>query len=245
MKDTLIIYRDWWEAIKSLPTELQPAAFNAICEYAFEGKQPADPIIYAVTALMRSAIDRDKAKWEDVRKKRSDAGKRGLAKRWGKQNPEQTEEITSIANDSKDNKCYQIQSPQPEPATDPQPTDTEELSKLEAEFERFRALYPGNKRGTAIEFGNLKKKYPKKWREIVPLLVPAVERLLAYHKAANEAKAKGAQIFLPNFAYLQTWINNARWTDEYPAIEAPTSPGEALPSTNETDSDTDFGGRQY
>lgn len=243
MKDTLIIYRDWWEAIKSLPANLQPTAFNAICEYAFEGKQPTDPMIFAVTALMRSAIDRDKAKWEAVRKKRSDAGKRGLAKRWGKQNPEQSETIT---NDSKDSRCYQIQSPTPEPTPDPQPTDTEEQTKLEAEFERFRALYPGNKRGAAIEFGNLKKKYPKKWREIVPLLVPAVERLLAYHKAATEANKAGAQIFLPHFAYLQTWINNARWTDEYPAIEAPTSPGEASPSElNETDSDTDFGGRQY
>lgn len=246
MKDTLIIYRDWWEAIKSLPANLQPTAFNAICEYAFEGKQPTDPMIFAVTALMRSAIDRDKAKWEDVRKKRSDAGKRGLAKRWGKQNPEQSETVT---NDSKDSKCYQMPTnaeAQPEPTPDPQPTDTEEQTKLEAEFERFRALYPGNKRGAAIEFGNLKKKYPKKWREIVPLLVPAVERLLAYHKAATEANKAGAQIFLPNFAYLQTWINNARWTDEYPAIEAPTSPGEASPSElNETDSDTDFGGRQY
>ena len=243
MKDTLIIYRDWWEAIKSLPANLQPTAFNAICEYAFEGKQPTDPMIFAVTALMRSAIDRDKAKWEDVRKKRSDAGKRGLAKRWGKQNPEQSETVT---NDSKDSKCYQMQSPQPEPTPAPQPTDTEEQTKLEAEFERFRALYPGNKRGAAIEFGNLKKKYPKKWREIVPLLVPAVEKLLAYHKAATEANKAGAQIFLPHFAYLQTWINNARWTDEYPAIEAPTSPGEASPSElNETDSDTDFGGRQY
>lgn len=246
MKDTLIIYRDWWEVIKGLPTELQPTAFNAICEYAFEGKQPTDPMISAVTALMRSAIDRDKAKWEDVRAKRAEAGKRGLAKRWGKQNPEQSKNTPALANDSKDSECYQMQSPTPELTPDQQPTDTEEQTKLEAEFERFRALYPGNKRGMAIEFGNLKKKYPKKWREIVPLLVPAVEKLLAYYKAATEANKAGAQIFLPHFAYLQTWINNARWTDEYPAIEAPTSPGEASPSElNETDSDTDFGGRQY
>lgn len=246
MKDTLIIYRDWWEVIKGLPTELQPTAFNAICEYAFEGKQPTDPMISAVTALMRSAIDRDKAKWEDVREKRRSAGRRGAqitnAKRWADENQESSKSANA-------DKCRQMPTnaeTQPEPTPDPQPTDTEEQTKLEAEFERFRSLYPGNKRGMAIEFGNLKKKYPKKWREIIPMLVPAVEKLLAYYKAATEANKAGAQIFLPHFAYLQTWINNARWTDEYPAIEAPTSPGEASPSElNETDSDTDFGGRQY
>lgn len=235
MKETLIIYRDWWEAIKSLPTELQPDAFNAICEYAFEGKQPTDPMISAVTALMRSAIDRDKAKWEEVRKKRSEAGKRGLAKRWGKQ--KSNTEI-EIANDSKNSNCYQMQEPQPEAS---------DTSKLEKEFEEFRKLYPGNKRGFAIEFAGFKKKYPKKWREIIPLLVPAVERLLAYHKAANEAKSRGANIFVPNFAYLATWLNNARWEDEYPAIdEPPKTPSKATPSNEAPDySDTDFGGMQY
>lgn len=249
MKDTLILYRDWWKAIKSLPTNLQLEAWDAICAYAFEGKQTDNPVISAVTALMRSAVDREKAKREDVREKRAEAGKRGLAKRWGKQNPEQP----TVASDSKHGNCQPL--PQietvPKPSQSPEqktPTTppTEETSKYEAEFERFRALYPGNKRGMAIEFGNLKKKYPKKWREIIPMLVPAVEKLLAYYKAATEANKAGAQIFLPHFAYLQTWINNARWTDEYPAIEAPTSPGEASPSElNETDSDTDFGGRQY
>lgn len=89
MKETLIIYRDWWEAIKSLPTDMQLKAYNAICEYAFEGKHPEDPMIAAVTALMRSAIDRDNKKWENVRKKRAEAGRRGAAatneKRWGSQ----------------------------------------------------------------------------------------------------------------------------------------------------------------
>lgn len=87
MKETLIIYRDWWEAIKSLPTDMQLKAYNAICEYAFEGKHPEGPMIAAVTALMRSAIDRDNKKWETVRKKRAEAGRRGAAatneKRWG------------------------------------------------------------------------------------------------------------------------------------------------------------------
>lgn len=229
MKDTLIIYRDWWEAINGLPTNLQLEAFQAICSYAFEGKQPEDPMICAVTALMRSAIDRDKAKWEDVRKKRSEAGKRGLAKRWGSNPPTKAEPVANIANDSKDSNCYQKPKLETTPPLQPKPPkppkeNPEELSKLEEQFEAFRQRYPGNKRGLSIEFANLKKKYPKEWKDIIPLLMPAVERLIAYHKAVAEANSRGAKIFVPNFAYLSTWINNARWQDEYSEIVEPKSP---------------------
>lgn len=80
MKETLIIYRDWWEAIRNLPPELRFKAFDSICEYAFEGKQPEDPILGAVTALMRSTIDRDRAKYEEICNKRSKA----IQARWKK-----------------------------------------------------------------------------------------------------------------------------------------------------------------
>lgn len=77
MKDTLIIYRDWWDAIKSLPQEQQLATFHAICAYAFEGTAPDDPMVAAVTMLMRSAIDRNELKWNEIREKRREAGRRG------------------------------------------------------------------------------------------------------------------------------------------------------------------------
>lgn len=247
MKETLIIYRDWWEAIKSLPTDLQLEAWDAICAYAFEGTQTDNPVISAVTALMRSAVDRDKAKWEDVREKRREAGKRGLQKRWGK-----TSEEPTMANDSKNSNCQQMpknktpkETPTPEqekPTSEPKP---ETPSKHEAEFERFRQMYPGSKRGFAVEFGNFKKKYPKTWKELIPLLVPAVERLLAYHKAATEANKAGAKIFIPNFAYLSTWINNARWEEEFQEIPS-TTPKQPEPAKTEPEIEpSDFGGKQY
>lgn len=245
------MYRDWWEVIKSLPTNLQLEAWDAICAYAFEGKQTDNPVISAVTALMRSAVDRDKAKWEDVREKRAEAGKRGLAKRWGKQNPEQP----TVASDSKHGNCQPL--PQietvPKPSQSPEqktPTTppTEETSKYEAEFERFRQMYPGSKRGLAVEFGNFKKKYPKTWKYLIPLLVPAVERLVAYHKAATEANKAGARIFVPNFAYLSTWINNARWEEEFPEIpstQSPQSTQSTILNADPENAPSDFGGKQY
>lgn len=228
MKETLIIYSDWWEAINGLPTNLQLDAYRSICEYAFEGKEPENPIISAVTTLMRSAIDRDNAKYNVVSEKRREAGKRGLEKRWGK-SPKET----------------QPTAPPPDPPKPSAPEPTEELTKLEKEFERFRQAYPGSKRGLSVEFGNFKKKYPKKWKEIIPLLMPAVERLLAHHKAAQEANKQGARVFVPNFAYLATWINQARWEEEYPEIQIPgTTPTPTVKKESENEP-SDFGGREY
>lgn len=225
MKETLIIYRDWWEAINGLPTDLQLDAYRSICEYAFEGKEPENPIISAVTTLMRSAIDRNNAKSQDVRDKRREAGKRGLEKRWGKSTKETA--------------------PPPDPPKPSAPEPTEELTKLEKEFERFRQAYPGSKRGLAVEFGNFKKKYPKQWKEIIPLLMPAVERLLVHHKAAQEANKQGAKIFVPNFAYLATWINQARWEEELPEIQIPGAiPASTVKKAPENEP-SDFGGRKY
>lgn len=225
MKETLIIYRDWWEAINGLPTDLQLDAYRSICEYAFEGKEPENPIISAVTTLMRSAIDRNNAKSQDVRDKRREAGKRGLEKRWGKSQKETA--------------------PPPDPPKPSAPEPTEDLTKLEKEFERFRQAYPGSKRGFSVEFGNFKKKYPKKWKEIIPLLMPAVERLLAHHKAAQEANKQGARVFVPNFAYLATWINQARWEEEFPEI--PISGATPVPTVKKESENepSDFGGREY
>ena len=98
MKETLIIYKDWWEAIKGLPADLQLEAYHSICAYAFEGIVPTNPMIVAVTALMRSAIDRDNAKWEKVCEKRRAAVKA----RWEKHKADQVH-----TNDT--NVCTSIQ----------------------------------------------------------------------------------------------------------------------------------------
>lgn len=239
MKDTLILYRDWWEAIKSLPANLQLEAYNSICEYAFEGTQPTEPMICAVTALMRSAIDRDKAKWEDVRRKRAEAGRRGAIKTNTIKSSQQTRQKSANTD-----KCQQMPTSveiADKTQQEPQNTSPEQPSQLEKDFEDFRKLYPGTKRGLKTEIENLKKKYPKTWREIIPQLMPALKRLLAHHEAA-----KAAGQFTPHFANLATWINNARWEEEFPDIttNVKTTP-ETSEATSQEDDATDFGGRQY
>ena len=79
MKDTLILYRDWWGVIQTLTPEMQLKAFVSLCQYAFEGISPEDPTVSAVTALMRSVIDRDSKRWAEIKEKRSKAGRKGGA----------------------------------------------------------------------------------------------------------------------------------------------------------------------
>lgn len=270
MKETLIFYKDWWEAIKSLPTNMQAEAFNSVCAYAFEGVHPTDPMIAAVTSLMRSAIDRDNAKWESTREKRRQAGRKGGAPK-GNQNASKqakqdnqanacfgsSTETTLIqlkqANQAKQTKQANVCASEEVEAQEV--TDTAETTKtskqakqpvnvyvndnitssneddnitksqksvfsdLESQFEEFRIAYPGRKRGHDTEFEAFKRKH-KNWTEIVPLLMPALQRLIAYNKALQAAGQ-----WVANFANLSTWLYQARWEEELPNI---TSQGSSV-----------------
>lgn len=118
------------------------------------------------------------------------------------------------------------------------PKTAEPSSELEQQFEEFRKAYKGRKRGHKEEFENFKKKNTD-WREIVPLLMPALHRLEEYNAAAVAAGK-----WVPQWANLQTWINQRRWTEELPAVASPTSPQQAQVATPPTGDDyawQDFG----
>jgi len=83
---------------------------------------------------------------------------------------------------------------------------------LQMEFEKFRKLYKGAKRGHLTEFTCLKKKHLD-WRQVIPLLVAAYESQLDWRE-----KAKQANQFVPEHANLQTWLNQRRWEMEMPEI---------------------------
>lgn len=199
---------------------MQLEAYNSICAYAFEGVMPTDPMTAAVTALMRSTIDRDNDKWEKVREKRRAA----IKSRWDKQkavteeqdNTSYTNEYTCIQDKQKnttDTVNVNVN------VNDNVNVIKEKIKKevcvyseLEKQFEEFRKAYPGRKRGHNTELAAFKRKY-KNWTEIVPLLMPALQRLIEYNKAANAAGQWTA-----SFANLSTWLFQARWEEEMPEI---------------------------
>nr|DAX55145.1 MAG TPA: hypothetical protein [Caudoviricetes sp.] len=93
------------------------------------------------------------------------------------------------------------------------PTSIEPETTVELEFERFRKEYPGNKRGFKVEFDNFKKKH-RDYRITAFMLYPALMKL----KEWRDLK-KGMGQFVPEYANLQTWINQRRWEVELEKIE--------------------------
>jgi predicted transcriptional regulator len=89
----------------------------------------------------------------------------------------------------------------------------EQKNDFEKMFDDFRKSYKGNKRGLKAEFENLKKKRPKDWQDVIPKLMPALERMEQWREQAKQAKK-----FVPDYAMLQTWINQCRWETEYETI---------------------------
>lgn len=83
-----------------------------------------------------------------------------------------------------------------------------ELTPIEQQVEAFRKAYPGTKPGLGKFMEILKKK--KKWKDIVPQLMPALARELK-HRIWLEQNNK----FCPDMAMLTTWINQDRYTWEY------------------------------
>lgn len=86
-----------------------------------------------------------------------------------------------------------------------QPSTPEQVT-----FEKARKLYPGAKRGFDKEFVNFKKKH-RDWREVLPLLEPAIQNQIRWRETANGE-------FRPPWKNFPTWINSGWWEFE-PEVE--------------------------
>ena len=228
-KDNIVFYRQWWESIRELDPETQSKVYDALMRFAFEGIEPTDAIARAVTTPMRPTIIRDREKYERIcERNRANGGKGGAPKgnnnarrTTTENNPNQPKTTHSVV--------FEIESRTPEPvivdiAPDVSPptavTVPDAKTDLEQQFDAFRKRYPGTKRGFKIEFDNFKKKNPKTWREIIPLLAPALDRLIEWHERRTAAGQ-----FAPNYKNLATWLNQQCWTEELPEIiENPITP---------------------
>ena len=80
MRNTVIFYKDWYDAVKDFSPDERLKAYDAIMQYAFEGVVPEDKFIRVATALMRTAIDRDNNKYDEV----CERNRRNVMNRWRK-----------------------------------------------------------------------------------------------------------------------------------------------------------------
>ena len=83
------------------------------------------------------------------------------------------------------------------------------MDKEKEIFNSVRELFPGTKKGNDTEYDNFVKKH-KDWKDVLPLLLPAVEKQIKYR--ANIPSDK----FIPEWKNFQTWIYQRCWEDEMP-----------------------------
>lgn len=104
MKNSFILYTDFYDVIKDLTDEQIGKLHRAIYIYQLEDKIiELDAITQIAFKFIRLQLDKNKSKWEETKEKRAEAGKKGNEKRWGvsqKSQMRQTEkqEIAKIAN---------------------------------------------------------------------------------------------------------------------------------------------------
>lgn len=96
-KKSFVAYLSWFDALEEYSDAEVGQLMRALARYAKTGEEPefSDRGMRGNWKFMCSDVKRASDKWDETRKKRSDAGKRGMAKRWGK-----PDDITKITNDS-------------------------------------------------------------------------------------------------------------------------------------------------
>ena len=92
-KKSFLLYCDLIHTVKKLTDEQAGKLFKHALEYVNDLNPETDDIITDLCfEPIRQSLKRDLKKYEKIKQKKSEAGKKGMAKRWGK--------------DNSDNKCY-------------------------------------------------------------------------------------------------------------------------------------------
>ena len=143
MRDSVVFYKSFREAIRDLSEEDQLKAYNAIFDYAFDNKEPEEAgIASAVFKLVKPQIDANNARYENG-KKGAEYGVMGGRPRKENptetprkplENPTQTPNVNVNVNDNDLNICADA------------PHDIkEEEQRLQDNFDILYALYPKKK----------------------------------------------------------------------------------------------------
>ncbi len=96
-KISFLMYLDYEEQFNLLTDEQLGQLMRAIMKYEKTGELPKlDGIVKMAFSFIKQQLDRDNNKWREEKQKRSEAGKKGMSKRWKNDN-------NVIAEDNKDN----------------------------------------------------------------------------------------------------------------------------------------------
>ncbi len=108
-----VYYFDWAETLLDMPAEMRLKIDDAIKRYALYGEEPTDPAVrYSPFALIRQQIDRNNGEYaercERTRQARSEAGRKGNEKRWGKVSQTSQTSLDSDSDSDSDSENIEI-----------------------------------------------------------------------------------------------------------------------------------------
>jgi len=68
MRDSMVFYRNFRDAIEKLPPDIRLEAYEQIFAYAFDEKKPSDGIAGAIVQMIVPQIDKNNKRYEDGKK---------------------------------------------------------------------------------------------------------------------------------------------------------------------------------
>lgn len=95
MKKSCVIYATWADQILNLPPDVAGEYIQAILKYAIYGEdtEPENPFIKAMLVPVKKKLDEDAEAYAEVIKQRSEGGKKGMARRWHKEDITQDKSV--------------------------------------------------------------------------------------------------------------------------------------------------------
>lgn len=215
-RDSFILYTEINEVVKELSDEQKGKLFQAILDYEETGEMPEmDVLVKCVFLPIKRDLDKNDEKWRETARKRSEAGKKGMASRYNKDNNDVTNDNNVITNDNYvkndltnvtvyDNDNVNVNVNDNNIKTIPPKAADDER------FETFWKTYP-KKVG--------KKDAQRAWKKIKPDkdLFDRIIKAVTDWKDSDQWTKDGGQ-YIPNPA---TWLNRGSWDDEIPKVRAP------------------------
>ena len=98
-RKSFVFRKGWSDAISGLPDDVRLEVYEAIIGYGISGETPKQlkPMARLAFNFVKTTLDEDVERYDEIKKARSEAGRKGMEKRWGKK---------SVETDAGDNKCY-------------------------------------------------------------------------------------------------------------------------------------------
>ena len=96
-KKSFVMYLDNKDVFYELNDKQAGRLIKAIFKYQETGEITDDKTLKPLFISLKTTFDRDNKKWEEIKRKRSEAGKKGMENRWGKDN----KKYQNITNNNK------------------------------------------------------------------------------------------------------------------------------------------------